>query len=176
MLADSYQIIKIDKKDLTIYFDFIKSCITNSYEHTSYFDLEDQLSVDTVFTFLNCRSIYILVKDKNYQGIIVKKQKEELTEYSLLVHPRTCKLAVIQLAKACSLIAYFNARTDLFSNFIVTTTHISIYFTFNNHFKSSLFKILPEYFIITNTITKTTQEYINSIYSDSFLKKFENSL
>lgn len=173
MLTDDYSILKLTQEDINLHFKFLKDCVQYSYSSTSYFDIPKIEDTTTLLNWLQSESIYILFKNSSLNGLIVKKQKDAIVEFCLFTHPRTCKMSILQLTRAVSLIAYFTLPVENLNSFLITTSQSSLAFVLNNHFQTSILKMSPEYYLIKNQIIDKTKVYIEKTYTKDFLNTFE---
>lgn len=134
-------ITKLNRKDYNLYKYFLKDCL--EYSHMSnmfYSNLPCSYDEESFYNWLQTDNIYICQRNHKNIGFIVFDTSETLNRLSIFVHPKVCKLAIIGIARAATIVAYYKLHDILETSFLFSTVHTLVYTIFQNIFSAATLK------------------------------------
>lgn len=171
---------KLNFSDYNLYSDFLNECV--SYSHSSnIFYASEPLKKDAIsfFNWLQTNNIYICTRDGKSIGFIVFDSSNASVSFnrlSIFVHPKVCKLAIISIARAATIVARYALKDIEEDSFLFSTVHTLVYSVFQNIFSTVTLKHNDSYILSVKLDEDKFDKYVLKHYEQDDLKQYHNIL
>ena len=171
---------KLDPKDYNLYKTFLNECVLYSHASNIFYGNENtQSDADSFYNWLQTTNLYICRRDNKNIGFIVFDSNQSSVHFnrlSIFVHPKVCKLAIISIARAATIVAYYELNNTGETTFLFSTVHTLVYGVFQNIFSVASLKHDLSYIMSVKIDKDKVEEYVKKNYDQEELKQYKDIL
>ena len=173
-------IYKLDPSDYNLYKTFLNECTAYSHSSNIFYGSENTKDdADSFYNWLQTTNLYICRRDNKNIGFIVFDSNSSSVHYnrlSIFVHPKVCKLAIINIARAATIVAYYELKNIEENTFLFSTVHTLVYGVFQNIFSVASLKHDLSYIMSIKIDKEKFEEYVSKSYDQEELKQYKDIL
>lgn len=170
------EIRKLYPEDFNIYRNFLLDC--SEYSHSSnifYGSKPSTNNSESFYTWLQTQDVYLCTTSNKNIGFFVldiNLATVSCNRLSLFVHPKVCKLAIINVARAASVFTYLKFKHEQETSFIMSTPHTTIYTVFQSIFNLNAIKHDTLYIMSLSLCDYKYDSYTTKTYEQEEIKKY----
>lgn len=171
-------VFKLERSDFNLYKNFLNECVTYSHSLNIFYGSEpNKMDADSFYNWLQTDLIFICQRNNKNVGFIVfdsNNSQINFNRVSLFVHPQVCKLAIISIARAATIISYYELLERNESTFLFSTVHTLVYSVFQNIFSVASLKHDATHLLSVTINKEKFETYVKKNYDQEELKQYLN--
>lgn len=171
---------KLDPSDFNFYKNFLNECVSYSHSSNIFYGSEPlKYDSESFYSWLQTTNLYICRRDNKNIGFIVFDSNSASVTYnrlSIFVHPKVCKLAIISIARAATIVVNYELKGVGENTFLFSTVHTLVYSVFQNIFSVATLKHDDVYILSAKVDPVKFDAYVAKNYDQEELKQYCNIL
>lgn len=171
---------KLNPSDYNFYKHFLNECVSYSHSSNIFYGSEPTKNdSESFYNWLQTTNLYICSRDNKSIGFIVFDTNSASVSYnrlSIFVHPKVCKLAIISIARAATIVARYELKGIEENTFLFSTVHTLVYSIFQNIFSAATLKHDNTYILSVKVDQDKYESYVTKNYEQEDLKQYHQIL